>query len=80
MKKLSVIIAMILITGVIAAQQTVKFSAQIRPRLELDNKSFHSNTPFNNYTYLRTRLGATFISSTEMSGFIHVQDARIFGT
>jgi hypothetical protein len=80
MKKLSVIIAMILITGVIGAQQAIKFSAQIRPRLELDNKSFHSNTPFNNYTYLRTRLGAMFIPSAEISGFIQVQDARIFGT
>ncbi len=79
MKKLSVIIALILITGVIDAQQTIKFSAQIRPRLELDNKSFQTNIPFNNYTYLRTRLGAMFISSTEMSGFIQIQDARIFG-
>lgn len=79
MKKLFIIVAMILITGVIGAQQTIKFSAQIRPRLELDNRSFHSSTPFNNYTYLRTRLGATFVPSTELSGFIQVQDARIFG-
>lgn len=80
MKKLSAIVAMILITGIIDAQQTIKFSAQIRPRLELDNRSFNSSTPFNNYTYLRTRLGVTFIPSTEMSGFIQIQDARIFGT
>lgn len=80
MKKLSVIVAMILVTGVIAAQQTIKFSAQIRPRLELDNRGFQSSTPFSNYTYLRTRLGATFIPSTEISGFIQIQDSRIFGT
>ncbi|MBA4406267.1 hypothetical protein C0389_03235 [bacterium] len=79
MKKLSIIIAVILVTGVIAAQQTIKMSAQIRPRLELDNRSFNSSTPFNNYTYLRTRLGVSFISSAEMSGFVQLQDARIFG-
>lgn len=79
MKKLFFILTLILMTGVIAAQQTVKFSAQIRPRLELDNRSFHSAIPFNNYTYLRTRLGVSFIPSTDINGFIQVQDARIFG-
>lgn len=80
MKKLSFVVALILITGVIEAQQTIKFSAQIRPRQEFDHKNFHSNRLFSNYTYLRTRLGATFIPSTEMSGFVQIQDARIFGT
>ena len=79
MKKLSIILLLILITGVIAAQQTVKFSAQIRPRLELDNRSFNSTIPFNNYTYLRTRLGVSFTPSIDINGFVQIQDARFFG-
>ncbi len=80
MKKISILVAIILLSGLIEAQQTIKFSAQIRPRIEFENKSFNSKIPFSNYTLLRSRLGVSFNPSAEMSGFIQVQDARIFGT
>lgn len=61
------------------AQQTVKFSAQIRPRLEIDNRDFNSNTPFYNTTALRTRLGLSFSPTNDLIGFIQLQDSRFFG-
>ena len=67
------------ISTISIAQQSVKFSAQIRPRLELDGRDFNSNTSFNNSTALRTRLGLSFFPTNDLTGFIQLQDSRFFG-
>lgn len=79
MKK-NLIIALLLITfsGIIA-QENLKFSAQIRPRFEIDNKDFKSSTRANTFTQLRTRLGLSFSPVKNLTGFIQVQDSRTYG-
>ncbi len=74
------LIAMILLTvSGLSAQETLKFSAQIRPRFEIDNKDFKSSTRANTFTALRTRLGLLFLPTKNFYGFIQVQDSRIYG-
>lgn len=79
MKK--ILIAILILSGFsgILAQENIKFSAQIRPRFEVDNKDFKSSTRANTFTALRTRLGLSFAPSKNLSGFIQAQDSRIYG-
>ncbi len=58
MKKILFIV--LIINSMAFAQQTVKFSAQFRPRFEIDNKDFNSSNQSTTFTLLRTRLGAMF--------------------
>ncbi|MCK9280037.1 MAG: alginate export family protein [Melioribacteraceae bacterium] len=78
MKHLAVILVL-LGSFVINAQDKVKFDAQIRPRYEINNKDFNSNIDAKSYTYLRSRLGALFTPSENISGYIQFQDSRSFG-
>lgn len=77
-KKLIALVMFIAITGLFA-QENLKFSAQIRPRFEVDNKDFKSSTRANTFTALRTRFGLSFTPSKNLSGFIQAQDSRIYG-
>ncbi len=61
------------------AQETVEFSGQIRPRFFLDNKDFNSNTDFQTYGEMRSRLGVKFNPTENLSAFFQVQDSRTFG-
>lgn len=79
MKKLFLVTILILTVSGLFAQETLKFSAQIRPRFEIDNKDFKSSTRANTFTALRTRLGLSFQPSKNLSGFIQIQDSRIYG-
>ena len=79
MKKIFIVFIMMSISMISIAQQSVKFSAQIRPRLELDGRDFNSNTSFNNSTALRTRLGLSFSPTNDLTGFVQLQDTRFFG-
>jgi hypothetical protein len=79
MKRLLLITAILLSVSGLSAQETLKFSAQIRPRFEIDNKDFKSSTRANTFTALRTRLGLSFLPVKNFSGFIEVQDSRNYG-
>lgn len=67
------------LVGILNAQETLKFSAQIRPRFEIDNKDFNSSTLQNTFTLLRTRVGLAFTPLKNISGFFQIQDSRTFG-
>ncbi|MCF6269314.1 MAG: alginate export family protein [Melioribacteraceae bacterium] len=67
-------------SGFAIAQDKVKVNAQIRPRFNLDDKDFNSATEANSYTELRTRLGVAYSPSANLTGFIQIQDSRIYGT
>ena len=77
MKK--IFILFMIINGVMFGQEGLKFSAQIRPRFEIDNKDFNSNTDANTFTVFRTRLGLSFNPVKNIGGFVQVQDSRYFG-
>ena len=62
------------------AQAKVDFSGQIRPRLILDDRDFNSGSGINSFTELRSRLGAEFNPINNLTGFIQIQDSRVFGT
>ncbi len=79
MKKILLALLILLFGSALSGQELIKFSAQIRPRFEIDNKDFKSSTRAGTFTALRTRLGVSFYPSKNLSGFIQAQDSRIFG-
>ena len=70
----------LLSTSLIFAQDKFKIKAQIRPRLQFDNKDFNSNTGTNSFTELRSRLGVNVNVTNTLSGFVQIQDSRLFGS
>jgi hypothetical protein len=74
-----VIVLVLLGAFVLNAQDKVKFDGQIRSRYELNNKDFNSKIDPLSYTLLRTRFGALFTPSENVSAYIQFQDARNFG-
>ncbi len=77
------IIILFLISGtlsLIIAQDKLDFSAQIRPRLILDNRDFNSSTGINSFAEMRTRAAIKFTPNKEITGFIQIQDSRLFGS
>lgn len=73
------LVGIIILNSEIFAQDMLKFSAQVRPRFEVDGKDFNSNTDASTFSLLRTRLGAEFMPSPDISAFIQIQDSRTFG-
>lgn len=61
------------------ADETVEFNAQVRHRLEIDNRDFDSDTGIKSFNLLRTRIGATFMPSENVKGFVQFQDSRVWG-
>ncbi len=57
----------------------IKFSGQIRVRAEADNRGLRSSTGYDQFTFLRTRFGALVTPAKNYSGFIQIQDSRVFG-
>ena len=62
------------------AQSQIDVSAQIRPRLQMNNKDFSSDIAAENFTELRTRLGVKLSPARNISGLIQIQDSRVYGT
>ncbi len=62
-----------------ADSQTVKISAQIRVREENDRRDLNRKTGYDNFTFFRTRLGVLITPVKNYSGFIQIQDSRVFG-
>lgn len=69
----------LLIFTSVLAQETVEFSGQIRPRFIIDNKDFNSNTDFQTYGEMRSRLGVKFNPTENLTAFFQVQDSRTLG-
>ena len=61
------------------AQDDFSFSAQIRPRLEIDGRSFNNNIKSQTFTLLRSRVGFRFTPNEDLTAFFQVQDSRTFG-
>ncbi len=60
--------------------QDVEFSAQIRARSIMDAKDFNNNSDPITFNELRTRLNAVFSAPKGISGFVQIQDSRVFGS
>jgi Alginate export len=73
------IIVSVLMTATNFAQSSFKVSGQIRPRLQMNNKDFKSDLDANNFTELRTRVGLDFSPAENITGFIQLQDSRVYG-
>ena len=82
MKKITILFLLftLLFSEFALAQNNVKVNAQIRPRFQFDDKDFNTNTDGNSFTELRSSLGAMFSPSENLTGFIQIQDSRIFGS
>ncbi|MEN8193621.1 MAG: alginate export family protein [Bacteroidota bacterium] len=82
MKKITLLFTIIFlsISSIILAQDKVNVNAQIRPRLNINDNDFNSDTGTDTYTELRTRLGVKFMPMEDLVGFVQIQDSRVFGT
>lgn len=82
MKKISLffITIIFLSSSLMFAQDKLKVDAQIRPRFNNSNKDFNGDTGANSFTELRTRLGVAYSPSKDLTGFIQIQDSRLFGS
>ena len=82
MKKVSLffITIILLSSSLLIAQDNLKVNAQVRPRFQYDNKDFNSNTCANTFTELRSRLGVAYSPTTDLTGFVQIQDSRLFGS
>jgi hypothetical protein len=80
MKKRSLTIVIFLLNiSITFAQNQIGISAQIRPRFQMNDKDFNNDIASENYTELRTRLGLRFSPTKNISGYIQLQDSRIYG-
>lgn len=61
------------------SQEKYKLGLQIRYRFELDDKDFNQETAPNDFNLLRTRLAVTLTPSSDLEGFVQIQDARVYG-
>ena len=79
MKKL---FTLFLLCGILSlyAQEAVKFSGQIRPRIEMSNKDFSDKINPNTYVELRSRVNMLFSPLSTLKAFVQVQDSRVMGT
>lgn len=78
--KLVLLIIILLFTEFSFGQVDYKINGQIRPRFQYNNNDFNSNTGINTFSELRSRLGVKFNPSKNLTGFIQLQDSRIFGS
>ena len=82
MKKVTFLLLLLslVFSNFVFAQDNVKVDAQVRPRFNIDDKDFNSNTDANSYTELRTRLGVAYSPSANLTGYVQIQDSRLYGT
>jgi len=76
---LMVLFALITSNVSIAENPPFTISGQIRHRAEVDGKSFIPNTDENWFSLLRSRLNVGIKPKEDVSIFVQVQDARLYG-
>lgn len=64
----------------ICAQTNIEFSGQIRPRFEVDQKSFSNDVATSTFTSMRTRFNVKFSKDANLEAFIQFQDSRYWGS
>ncbi|HEX3072041.1 MAG TPA: alginate export family protein, partial [Ignavibacteriales bacterium] len=79
MKSLSSILLIALLSFPLYSQSPIKFSGQIRPRVEVDKRNFHLNANPASTIFLRSRLNAAYSPSEDLSVFMQIQDSRFMG-
>ncbi len=62
------------------AGDTFSLDLQSRTRFEANGKTFVKERGFDNYTYMRNRLGLSFKASETASAYVQIQDSRIMGS
>jgi len=81
MKTVFTIFSLLIFTaGINYGQSNLDISAQVRPRFQMVDKDFNSGLGPNNFTELRTRLGLKFSPVENVTGFVQLQDSRVYGT
>lgn len=79
MKSLPSLLLIMLLSFPLYSQSPIKFSGQIRPRVEVDNKTLSPGNKANTFISLRSRLNVSFSPLEDYSIFLQVQDSRIMG-
>ncbi|HEX3072777.1 MAG TPA: alginate export family protein, partial [Ignavibacteriales bacterium] len=79
MKSLSSLLLIALFSFPLYSQSPIKFSGQIRPRVEVDKRNFHLNANPASTIFLRSRLNAAYSPSEDLSIFMQIQDSRFMG-
>lgn len=80
MKKTLLLITVFILASTAFAQNGLDVSAQIRARHQINNKGFNSDLSGNRFSELRTRLGLNFSPIENITGFVQLQDSRVYGT
>ena len=79
MKKILSLLLILIAPILNIAQDNLEFSAELRPRLIIDNRDFNSKTDFNSFSEMRTRVGIKFMPGDDLILFFQPQDSRTFG-
>lgn len=80
-KLFSFFIALLFISQIMYSQSdVVKVDGQLRFKSEFDDRDFKSDTKGYSYSYGRTRLGVWLSPSKNLSGYVQIQDSRVWGT
>lgn len=79
MKSFSSLLLILFLSIPLYSQSPFKFSGQIRPRLEIDNKALIPDNKPNTFISLRSRLNVSYSPLEDYSIFLQVQDSRIMG-
>lgn len=80
MKKYFVLLLLVTFIANTVYAQEVDFSSQIRARSIIDAKDFNNDSDPTTFNELRTRLNAAFSAPRGITGFIQIQDSRIYGS
>ncbi len=62
------------------ADDMFSLDLQSRTRFEADGKNYNKDSGFDNYTYMRNRLGITFKASESAKAYVQIQDSRTMGS
>ncbi len=69
----------LILLSVLSAQNNFTLDSELRYRFQADGKDFNNDTKSVNYNELRSRLGLTLIPEENITVYLQVQDARLFG-
>ncbi len=79
MKKITLLIVLISITGMLYSESAFDVSGQIRHRYEFSDKDFNNDTGADTFSLMRTRLNLGFEPAEDLKVFVQFQDSRKMG-